>query len=91
MYQIKITIDFITPSIWRTIQVPESFSRNQLYHFSQIAFGWLNYQLYLFGVWENKTGDPSLWDDGKKVWDKKVKIKNVLNNPNPKPTINNES
>jgi hypothetical protein len=81
MYQIKITIDSITPPIWRTIQVPESFTLNQLHHIIQISFGWWNSHLYMFGAWENKIGDPVLWDDGETAWDKKIKIKNVLKKP----------
>ncbi len=78
MYQLKITIDKITPPIWRTITVPKTFSLNKLHHIIQIAFGWWNYHLYQFGEWEHKIGDPILWDDGETTWDKKVKIKDVL-------------
>ncbi|MGA2823763.1 MAG: plasmid pRiA4b ORF-3 family protein [Bacteroidales bacterium] len=78
MYQLKISIDKITPPIWRTIQVPESFTFNQLHHIIQIAFGWTNSHLYKFGVWEHKIGDPILWGDGEIIWDKKIKVKDVL-------------
>jgi hypothetical protein len=80
MYQLKITIDDITPPIWRLISVPETFSLNKLHHIIQISFGWTNSHLYMFGEYENKIGDPILWDDGETetLWDKKIKIKDVL-------------
>jgi hypothetical protein len=80
MYQLRITVDKITPPIWRVIQVPESYSLNQLHHIIQIAFGWWNYHLYMFGEYEKKIGDPILWEDSETetLWDKKVKIKDVL-------------
>jgi hypothetical protein len=81
MYQLKITINDIAPSIWRLIEVPESFSLNKLHHIIQLSFGWTNSHLYRFGDWKNKIGDPILWDDGETIWDKKVKIKDVLRNP----------
>lgn len=82
MYQLKVTIDGITPPIWRTIQVPESYSLNQLHHIIQIAMGWTNSHLYMFGDYENKIGDPILWEDGETptLWDKRVKISEVLQN-----------
>ncbi|MCX6244857.1 MAG: hypothetical protein NTU98_09145 [Bacteroidetes bacterium] len=78
MYLLKITLNGITAPIWRTIQVPESFTLNQLHHIIQIAFGWWNSHLYMFGAWENRIGDPLLLDDGETTWDKKVKIKDVI-------------
>lgn len=80
MYQLKITIDKITPPIWRTVLVPETFSLNELHHIIQISFGWTNSHLYMFGEYENKIGDPILWEDSETpvLWDKKVKIMDVL-------------
>ena len=43
MYQLKISIDAINPPIWRTIQVPETFTLNKLHHIIQIIFDWSNY------------------------------------------------
>ena len=78
MYQLKISIEGITPLIWRTILVPETFTLNQLHHIIQISFSWTNSHLYMFGEYENKIGDPILWDDGETVSDREVKIENVL-------------
>jgi hypothetical protein len=82
MYQLKITIDRITPPIWRLIRVPETFSLNKLHHIIQLSFGWTNSHLYMFGDDENRIGDPILWEDSETgtLWDKKIKIKDVLQN-----------
>jgi len=78
MYQLKISIDGITPPIYRTIQVPESFTLNKLHHIIQIAFGWKNSHIYCFRHSDIPTTDPVLWGGGTTYWDKKVKIKDVL-------------
>lgn len=80
MYQLKISIDTITPPIWRVIQIPGSYSLNKLHHIIQITFGWTNSHLYMFGDYEHKIGDPILWEDSETetLWDKKVKLKDVL-------------
>lgn len=80
MYQLRVTIDKITPPIWRIIQVPESYSLNKLHHIIQLSFNWTNSHLYMFGDYENKIGDPILWEDGETptLWDKKLKIQDVL-------------
>ncbi len=82
MFHLKITIDKINPTIWRTIQVPETFSLNKLHHIIQISFGWTNSHLYMFADDENRIGDPILWEDSETEtqWDKKVKIKDMLQN-----------
>jgi hypothetical protein len=78
MYQLKITIDGITPPIWRTIQVPETYSLNRLHHIIQISLGWTNSHIYCFGNDNVHITDPLLWAGGTTMWDKKVKIKDVL-------------
>jgi len=72
MYQLRVTIDRITPPIWRLIAIPETFSLNKLHHIIQIAFGWTNSHLYMFGDDENRIGDPILWEDSESptLWDK---------------------
>jgi len=78
MYQLKITIDDITPPIYRTIQVPETYTLNKLHHIIQLAFGWENSHIYCFRHGDIPTTDPVLWGGGTTYRDKKVKIKDVL-------------
>lgn len=78
MYQLKITIDGITPPIYRTILVPETLTLNKLHHIIQIIFGWENSHIYCFWHSDIPTTDPVLWGGGTTMWDKKVIISDVL-------------
>jgi len=78
MFQLKITIDGITPPIWRQIQVPDSYTLNKLHHIIQIAFGWENSNIWCFWNEDVPTTNPWLWGGGVTKWDKRVKIKSVL-------------
>jgi len=78
MYYLRITIDGITPPIWRLIKIPETFSLNKLHHIIQIAFGWENKYIYCFRHDEVPTTNPILWGGGVTIYDKRVKIKDVL-------------
>ncbi|MFV2058686.1 MAG: plasmid pRiA4b ORF-3 family protein [Thiohalomonadales bacterium] len=50
IYQFKIALKEITPTIWRRIQVPEGYSFWDLHVAIQDAMGWLDYHLHLFQV-----------------------------------------
>jgi len=50
IYQFKIELQGITPTIWRRIQVPETYSFWDLHVAIQDAMGWLDYHLHLFRV-----------------------------------------
>ena len=79
MYQLRITIDDITPQIWRTIQIPGTYSLNKLHHIIQIAFGWTNSHLYCF-IKNNITISNQLVEiEEPVVDDRRVKIKDVFN------------
>ncbi|MCK9420998.1 MAG: plasmid pRiA4b ORF-3 family protein [Bacteroidales bacterium] len=78
MYQLKITINGITPPIWRRLLVSENITRYKLHHIIQESFGWTNSHLYFFGEIDSKIGDPLLWDDKETTPDGLIKIRNVL-------------
>jgi hypothetical protein len=48
IYQFKISLDDITPTIWRRIQVPESYSFWDLHVAIQDAMGWQDCHLHQF-------------------------------------------
>ena len=50
IYQFKITLKGITPTIWRRIQVPETYSFWDLHVAIQDVMGWLDCHLHLFQV-----------------------------------------
>jgi hypothetical protein len=83
MYQLKITINDITPPIWRRILVSEHISLYKLHHIIQETFGWSNYHLYYFGEETSKIGDPVLWDDKETQPDRLITIRRVLNPEHP--------
>jgi hypothetical protein len=50
IFQFKITLEGITPAIWRRIQVPETYSFWDLHVAIQDAMGWLDYHLHVFRI-----------------------------------------
>jgi len=48
IFQFKITLEGILPSIWRRIQVPDTYSFWDLHIAIQDAMGWLDYHLHVF-------------------------------------------
>jgi hypothetical protein len=83
MYQLKITINGITPPIWRRLLVSENITLYKLHHIIQESFGWTNSHLYFFGRIESKIGDNGLWNDKETTPDTLVKIRDVLVPENP--------
>ncbi|MBN1260214.1 MAG: plasmid pRiA4b ORF-3 family protein [Anaerolineae bacterium] len=67
IYQIKATLKYSKPPIWRRILAPDTFTLRQLHAVLQIAMGWTNSHLHQFIVGNRKNevyyGDTS-WDDG---------------------------
>ena len=47
-YQIKVSIKYIEPVIWRRLRIPGNITFQQLHQIVQAAFGWLDYHLYKF-------------------------------------------
>lgn len=80
MYQLRITIEGITPPIWRTVQVSENYSFYKLHHIIQKAFGWQNSHLWSFHVQGDDVPitNPWLWGGGTTRWDKTIKLKELF-------------
>lgn len=57
-YMLHITIDDITPPIWRDIVVSERATLLQLHRTLQIAFGWFDMHLHLFEINGVKYSQP---------------------------------
>ena len=88
VYQFKIELEGITPTIWRRIQVPETYSFWDLHVAIQDAMGWLDYHLHLFRVHREHVpipieigipdeyameGDPQKFSPGKIKFDNPTK------------------
>jgi len=80
MYQLRITIEGITPPIWRTVQVSENYSFYKLHHIIQKVFGWQNSHIWCFRAEgeDSPITNPWLWGGGTTRWDKTVKLKTFL-------------
>lgn len=48
--QLKITLDFITPQIWRRVIVPDNYSLSDLHHVIQAAMGWHDCHMHCFVI-----------------------------------------
>jgi len=56
VYQFKISLKYITPLIWRRIQVPENYSFWDFHVAIQDAMGWKDCHLHAFNLISPKTG-----------------------------------
>ena len=59
VYQFKVALLEITPPIWRTIQVPETYTFWDLHVAIQDAMGWLDYHLHVFDMNQPGTGEAA--------------------------------
>lgn len=63
-YQIRVTLTYTQPPIWRRLRVPARTSLARLHKALQLAMGWGDYHLYLFHVGGKDYGVPDPdWDD----------------------------
>lgn len=69
--QLKITLDHISPPIWRRVLVPDSMTLGDLHSVIQIAMGWTNSHMHEFQVHGVSYGEPDLeyLDDMLDEWD----------------------
>lgn len=58
IYQLKISLDRIQPSIWRRIQVPADVSLFKLHFILQLSMGWTNSHLHEYQIDGRVFGDP---------------------------------
>lgn len=57
IFQIKLTLRDVEPTVWRRILVPESFSLNRLHQAIQAVMLWLDYHLHEFEVGNRRYAD----------------------------------
>jgi hypothetical protein len=58
LLQLRVTLAEIEPPIWRLVRVPDAYTLHQLHRVIQLAFGWLDYHLYLFQVNGRRFEEP---------------------------------
>ena len=70
VYQIKVTLLWTKPPIWRRLLVPSSMTLEHLHDVLQIAMGWENCHMHDFSAGRRRFGQPDLSDgfmDGPQV------------------------
>lgn len=65
--RLKVTIEDIMPPIYRKIDIPNTYTFEQLHHIIQIAFDWTNSHLYEFMNGLELIGDEEANIDAKKI------------------------
>ena len=64
MVQLKISLDYLEPEIWRRLLVPGDCTLARLHHIFQAAMGWTDYHLHSFEVRGRRYGVPNPdWGD----------------------------
>lgn len=63
-YIVHISIEGISPSIWRRIRIPGNCSLRDLHDIIQLSFGWRNYHLHSFYVENVEYTDIEFFEDG---------------------------
>ncbi len=58
IYQLKITLPYIKPLIWRRLEVPGDMTFTALHSVIQTAMGWEDYHLWAFYVGKVEVGPP---------------------------------
>ncbi len=59
IYQLKITLPYIEPPIWRRLEVPGTMTFGELHDVIQIAMGWENCHLWMFYVGKTEVSPES--------------------------------
>jgi len=79
IYQLKITLKYSKPPIWRRVLVPSNFTLGQLHTIIQTVMGWADYHLHQFTIRRDYYG-PNLPDIGPMAyWDEdKVTLGEVV-------------
>jgi hypothetical protein len=63
IFQLKITLDGVTPSVWRRVLVPGGYTLDRVHRCIQYAMGWRDCHLHSFDVDGVQYGMPDADDD----------------------------
>jgi hypothetical protein len=78
MYQIKVTLNGVRPSIWRRLVVPSSLSLMDLHDVLQAAMGWMDSHLHQFVARGKLYGQPDPEFGMGRINEKRVRLDEVL-------------
>jgi hypothetical protein len=63
IYQLRITLDAVTPPVWRRLLVPAGYTLDRIHRAIQYAMGWQNCHLHSFEVDGEQYGEPDPIDE----------------------------
>jgi hypothetical protein len=82
VYQIKIELDEITPTIWRRVQIDSKILLPELHNILQIVMGWTNSHLHQFikddQFYTMKLDDDYYWDEMDNIDYKNIPVSQLL-------------
>ena len=64
VFQLKITLEAISPPIWRRVHVPATLRLDGLHRVVQAAMGWTNSHIHEFRFRDRTFSDPAFDEDG---------------------------
>jgi hypothetical protein len=86
IYQLKMTLKYIRPPIWRRMEVPAEVTLAELHLILQVAMGWTNSHLHQFKVGKMYYGEPSIdeFSELNLKDESKARLQKVLSKPKQK-------
>lgn len=58
IYQLKVTLQEVSPAVWRRLLVPGGYTLDRLHRVIQLGFGWQDYHLHSFEINGSQYGQP---------------------------------
>src|SRR3989338_6143176 len=77
-FQLKISLKYIAPLIWRSTVVPADIELPDLHKIIQTAMGWMNGHLHQFIIHENYYGEVNEEFDNDWIDYKKIKLNSLV-------------
>jgi hypothetical protein len=58
VFQLRVTLDDVTPEVWRRVTVPAGYTLDRVHRVIQYAMGWQNCHLHSFDIDDEQYGEP---------------------------------
>lgn len=63
IFQLRVTLDGVTPEVWRRVLVPGGYTLDRVHRVIQHAMGWCDCHLHSFDIGGVQYGEPDQEDD----------------------------
>jgi Plasmid pRiA4b ORF-3-like protein len=63
VYQLRVSLDGVTPEVWRRVLVPGGYTLDRVHRVIQHAMGWWDYHLHSFEIDGVLYGEPDPHDE----------------------------